>query len=66
LLRRVWSVDVLACTACGGRLRLVATIEHPPALRRILSHLGLPTEVPRPLPPRAPPEASGQATFPDY
>ena len=45
---------------------LVATIEHPPALRRILSHLGLPTEVPRPLPPRAPPEASGQATFPDY
>jgi len=66
LLRRVWSIDVLACPACGGRLRLVATLAHPPVVRRILSHLDLPTEVPQPLPARAPPEATEQSLFPQY
>jgi hypothetical protein len=27
LLRRVFAIDVLACPDCGGRLRLLATIE---------------------------------------
>ena len=66
LLRRVWSIDVLACPACGGRLRLLATLEHPAVVRRILSHLGLPTEVPQPLPARAPPEATEQSLFPEH
>jgi hypothetical protein len=30
LLRRAWAVDVLACRACGGLLRLLATIRMPP------------------------------------
>ena len=45
----------LACPRCGRRLRLVALIEQASVVPRILRHLGLPTEVPEPRPPRAPP-----------
>jgi hypothetical protein len=38
-----------------GRLRLIALIEEAPVIRRILRHLGLPTEVPEARPSRAPP-----------
>lgn len=55
LMRRVFAVDVLACPQCGGTLRLVATLEASDTTRRILRHLGLPTEVPAPVPARAPP-----------
>jgi hypothetical protein len=55
LMRRTFGFDVLACPRCGGRLRLVALIEHAPVVQRILRHLGLPTEVPEPRPARAPP-----------
>jgi Putative transposase len=65
LLRRVFAIDVLAC-ACGGRLRFVATIEDPPVVHRILRHLGLPTDIPQPAPPRAPPTERALAfDFPD-
>jgi hypothetical protein len=39
--------------ACGGVSRLppVATIEDPAVIRKIVTHLGLPTEVPAPQPP---------------
>jgi len=46
LLRRSFSVDVLECAKCGGRLRVVAVITEREAARRILAHLGQPTEVP--------------------
>src|SRR5206468_6866333 len=39
---------------CGGRLRLFATIEDPAVVRRIFSHLGIPTGCPQPLPARLP------------
>jgi hypothetical protein len=55
LMRRVFAMDVLACARCGGRLRLLATLEASDATRRILRHLGHPTEVPPPTPTRAPP-----------
>jgi hypothetical protein len=48
LLRRIFAIDVLACT-CGGRLRFIATIEDPPVVERILRHLGKPTQYPNPL-----------------
>ena len=51
LLRHTFAVDVLACPRCGGRMRVVATIEDPVVIRKILTHLGLPTEVPAPRPP---------------
>ena len=55
LMRRVFAVDVLACARCGGRLRLIATLEASETTRRILRHLGRPTKVPPPTPARAPP-----------
>jgi hypothetical protein len=54
LMQRSFGFDPLVC-ACGGRLRLLAVIEAPRVIRRILTHLGLPTEVPAARPPRAPP-----------
>ena len=33
LMRRAFEIDVLACPRCGGRLRLIATVEDPDAIR---------------------------------
>jgi hypothetical protein len=57
LMRRAFDFDVLSCPRCGDRMRLMATIEHPAVVRQILTHLGLPIEVPEPLPARSPPTA---------
>ncbi|UCF42119.1 MAG: transposase [Gemmatimonadota bacterium] len=51
LLQRVFEIDVLACPRCGGRLRVLATIEEPAVVQKILTHVGLPTA---PSTPRAP------------
>jgi hypothetical protein len=40
----------LAFSNCGGALKIIAAIEDPPVIDKILSHLGLPTRAP----PRAP------------
>jgi hypothetical protein len=66
--RAVFAVDVLACGRCGGRLRLIATLEVSATTQRILRHLGLPTEVPPPTVARAPPGSNvplivGSITF---
>ncbi len=53
LMRRGFDLDVLACPRCGGRMRLLATIEDPQVIRQILAHLGLPRG-PRPQPTPAP------------
>jgi len=55
LLARVFSIDVLACSRCNGPLKIIAAITDPGALRRILDHLGLPTDPPQPHPARPPP-----------
>ena len=55
-MRRTFGYDVMACLKCGGRMKLLAMIDKPDAIARILTHLGLPTEPPRALPARAPPE----------
>jgi hypothetical protein len=55
LMRRAFELDVLACPRCGGRMRLIATIKDPRVIRRILAHLGLPTEPSDPCPSRPPP-----------
>jgi len=46
LLRRVFSVDALACAKCGGRLRFIATIIEQPAITKILDSLGLASSPP--------------------
>jgi hypothetical protein len=54
LMRRAFEVDVLECPRCGGRMELIATIDDPAVVRKILRHLGLPTDGPEA---RPPPEA---------
>ena len=46
LMRRSLGLDVLACPRCGGRLTLIALIDDPAVIGRMLQHLKLPTEVP--------------------
>jgi hypothetical protein len=54
LMQRSFGFDVLACPRCG-RLELIALIEAPRVIRRILNHLGVPAEVPAAGPARSPP-----------
>ena len=51
-MRRSPGLDVLVCPRCGGRLTLIALIEDPAVIVRVLGHLGLPTDIPEA---RAPP-----------
>lgn len=52
LLQRVFEIDVLVCPNCGGRMRVLTTIEDPRVVRRILTHLGLRGDAgPTPRPP---------------
>jgi len=50
LLKRVFDIDVEHCPNCGGALKIIAAIEDPPVIVKILTHLGLSTRAP----PRAP------------
>ena len=45
LLKRVLDIDIEQC-ACGGKLKLVAVIEAPDVLEKILTHLGLSAQPP--------------------
>ncbi len=45
LLKRVFDFDVERCV-CGGRLRIIAAIEEPAVIERILTHLGLSAQPP--------------------
>jgi hypothetical protein len=46
LMRRVFLLDVLTCSRCGGRRKLLEFLCDPSVVRKILAHLGLPTEPP--------------------
>ena len=46
LLKRVFSIDVLHCKHCSGRRKLIALITDGVVVRKILDHLGLPSEPP--------------------
>ena len=50
LLKRVFDIDVEHCPHCGAKLKIIAAIEEPGVIAKILAHLGLPTRAP----PRAP------------
>jgi hypothetical protein len=50
LLKRVFAIDIEQCPHCGGPLTIIAAIEHPPVIAKILTHLGLSARAP----PRAP------------
>ena len=52
LLKRVFAIDITTCPQCSGPLTLLAAIEDPAVIVKILTHLGLPT--------RAPPRATAR------
>ena len=59
-LKRVFGIDVEACAACGGTMRIIACIEDPVVIKAILAHLAgkaRPVHAPR-LPPGRAPSAS--------
>ncbi|MGH7418732.1 MAG: transposase, partial [Candidatus Rokuibacteriota bacterium] len=56
LLRRVYEVEVLKCSRCPGRRRVIAFITNAEVVAAILAHLGLPTQPPPLAPARAPPQ----------
>ncbi len=41
LIRKVYEADPLECPNCKGPMRVIALIEDPQVIRRILEHLGL-------------------------
>ena len=41
LIRKVYEADPLECPKCHGPMRIIALIDDPPVVRRILDHLGL-------------------------
>ena len=55
LMKRVFKIDVLVCTHCGGLRRVLDLLTDAAVIERILAHLGLPTEAPVVAQARAPP-----------
>jgi hypothetical protein len=40
-LKRVFAIDIEKCEKCGGPVRIIASIEDPDVIQKILKHLGL-------------------------
>jgi len=38
-LKRVFAIEIEACARCGGKLKVIASIEEPEVIARILAHL---------------------------
>ena len=59
-LKRVFGIDIETCSACGGALRIIACIQDPAVINKILTHLDTKdaSTAPARLPPsRGPPQA---------
>lgn len=60
-LKRVFAIEIERCRRCGGRLKVIASIEEPALIERILAHLKLRAEdehTRSPFAARAPPQPS--------
>jgi hypothetical protein len=38
-LKRVFNIDIETCSECGGDVRVIASIEDPVVIQKILAHL---------------------------
>ena len=54
-LKRVFAIDIETCPVCGGKLRVIACIEDPEVIARILDHVRQRDGTELPQQPRAPP-----------
>ena len=41
LIQKIYEVDPLTCAKCQGKMRIIAFIERPDVIKKILRHLGL-------------------------
>ena len=55
-LKRVFGIEVERCDQCGGEVKIIAAIENPAVINKILDHLGLRSERPVNRLARGPPE----------
>ena len=58
LLKRVFDIDVATCHLCGGTAKIVAAIEDPKVIMKILNHLGLDATPPNIWSARGPPASA--------
>jgi hypothetical protein len=60
-LNRVFNIDITICSGCGGAVSIIACIEDPAVINKILTHpdakSGAPVAVNQLPEPRAPPQA---------
>jgi len=54
-LKRVFNIDIETCPECKGKVKVIASIEDPQVIKKILNHLGLESRAPTPWLPRGPP-----------
>ena len=54
-LKRVFGIDIEKCEHCGAQVKIIASIEDPQVIGKILSHLGLTSDNQPPASARAPP-----------
>jgi hypothetical protein len=70
LLVRIYECLPLLCTRCDKPMRIVAFIQDPPVIEKILEHIGEPAQAPEVLPARGPPQAElefgSEAGFDDW
>ncbi len=57
LLMRSLDLDVLACPRCGGRMKVIACIDEPEVIGKVLRAMGLSAAAPLVAPARPPPQA---------
>ena len=56
LLARVFDIDISLCPACGGHMRIIATLTDATSIRAYLEGVGLPADPPTIAPARPPPQ----------
>ena len=40
-MKRVFAIEIEKCEKCGGKVKVIASIEDPMVIEKILQHLGL-------------------------
>ena len=63
LLRKSFAIDILKCSQCGGKMKILVAIMDGRVIKAILENQGLPSEKPKLFPARAPPQKESQSDF---
>lgn len=56
LLKRSFAFDILTCSQCHGKMKVISIIQDPIVAKRVLQSMGLEYEPPQKTPSRAPPQ----------